>query len=227
MWRFSVTRKAVGGTTLIACAGAIALWTLLRDPTPAEADPKLAPIAKMERKRDVPALTTAARDPDPLIASRAIEALAFLASLKSAKVDPAVARDAIRPAFDDQRPAIRTSAAQAWSAVGTPADVNELRKILSSDGAPEARRAAANAIGRLRAWDGVSELVDAMDDPDALVRQCAYTGVFRMTGAKFQYDIDDRPDVRRATVASIKRMIPAMKPAHDDFMQRFRKAGPP
>jgi HEAT repeat protein len=227
MGRITWDRKTLTIGGVVAALAVFALWRGLRDDGSGETDPALRRVAKMEAKADVDALAAVARSGSAAESARALAGLASVGSgpRRGTANWEAIerARAAIRGSIADPRPEVRAAAARALGAVSaTPADVGELRTALAKDPAPDVRRAAANAIGEMLSWDGTTELVAALDDADPLVRQSAYTAVFRITGTKFKYDADGNRDERRVAMAQIRRELPRIKPAHDDYLRRLR-----
>ncbi|HYE17686.1 MAG TPA: HEAT repeat domain-containing protein [Tepidisphaeraceae bacterium] len=205
-------------------AGALALvallfWARNRGEAPVEADAEMADVAALADQRDAEGLVKIARSADrrPAVSARALEALAT--------VDRRAAMQPAMSFLSDARPELRTTAAAVLATVPEPAPaIPVLRTTLQKDREPRVRRASANALGQLRAWEGLDALAAALDDKDALVREAAHTAVYRIMGIKFAFDPYGPRDQRLRAMADVRRLIPGGKQLFDDYNQR-RAAG--
>ena len=77
----------------------------------------------------------------------------------------------------DESARVRSAAARALGWMRIVASAPDLRLHLRTDVDPEVRSQAARALGRLRAHDALEDLLSAVSDPAAVVRQGAITAL--------------------------------------------------
>lgn len=174
-------------------------------------------VAQLQHQRDVKGLSQAAKQPDPVLAVRAVQALGDLPG--------AEARQAVDAAARDARPAVREAAMSQYARVGSRDDVGVLRSAVATDREPAVRAAAAKTLGELRSWNGLEALLAGLNDSDVYVRRCSMAAIERITGVHYPYDADGPADQRARMAAVIRADLPKLKPAYDAYMRKLGQSG--
>ena len=193
-------------------------WYLLRPLQPVSKEsPQVREVAKLEQKRDAAGLAARVGDRDDTVAIRAMQGLGTLGGQDAARQ--------IAPALQDSRPQVRAMAAIQYASAGA-VDVQPLNSVLQADPSTEVRVAAAEGIGRLRAFDGMEALLKGLMDADAEVRRASITAIEQvLPGVHFQYDPNGPPSDRLAVANSIRRQYPKWKANYDLAMKRLKEKG--
>lgn len=101
--------------------------------------------------------------------------------------------------LQDPNENIRFSATLELGRLKDPRVAKELVAVLRADGDYYVRLGAATALGDIEAYDGVSALIEALDDQDTLVRTAASDALKKVTGHAIPFDAEmsagDRKDV--------------------------------
>lgn len=115
------------------------------------------------------------------VASRAV-IVATLGMLR----DPA-ARDVVVSAVSDPEPLIRVEACRALGKVGKPEDATILARVMATDTLMDARIAAIDGLGELKANDPRIHrvLVSALENEDPATRYASLTALKRITGKDY------------------------------------------
>ncbi len=80
-----------------------------------------------------------------------------------------------------------------------------LRNVLTTEDSREARAAAAALLGEMRDEQSMPELLQAMEDPDPLIRGRAAAAVRKIMGADYYFRAEGSPARRKEVLAIIKR----------------------
>jgi len=163
------------------------------------------PAARIERLRqsgDVEALAEEAGNQEADVARLAVQALGRVGR-------PAAPR--IERAMSDPRSKVREAAAIALGRAAGEEKADRLAAVARTDDSADVRAAAVAALGRVCACDQMKTLLAAMDDPDITVRRKAYAAVTRILDRRYEYNVQDPPEKRRAVIAIIREAWPEMK----------------
>jgi len=98
--------------------------------------------------------------------------------------------------------------------LGKDSDPAVLIDALRRDPSAEVRAAAAGALGRLKHWDAGPVLIDALDDPDLIVRGRAYAAVKAIMGVDFHYRANDPRGRRGQAIQQIRAWWPKFYEGH-------------
>ena len=118
----------------------------------------------------------------------------------------------LRQATRSKSPKTREAAVVGMSRLGAKSDTQALIERLKSDVAPQARAAAAAALGRLRCWEAGPALIDALEDRDTNVRARAGAALRRIMGVDFRFRAND--PARRQTIQRIRDWWPKFYDGH-------------
>jgi HEAT repeat protein len=81
----------------------------------------------------------------------------------------------------------------------------QLRDVLTKEDSRQARAAAAAKLGEMQDEDSMPALLQAMEDPDPVIRGRAAAAVRKIMGADYYFRADDSPQRRKEVLAVIKR----------------------
>ena len=166
------------------------------------------------------ALLTALGHPNPRVVARAVRI-----------VGRRNRRDSLphlEQSLRDSRPQVRAAAAAAMGKfrLRESVDVNTLTTLLDDpDEAGEVRAAAAQSLGRMRIWQAMPSLVDALEDPDPLVRGRAGASVRRMLGVDFGFRANASLADRERAVRKIRSSWQGFQQAHLAYLRRLEENG--
>ncbi len=198
-------------------AGTVWFFTRPRDDDE-NTPPGIRNVNKLEDKRDTKALGAKVSDADPQVASRAAQALGRIGGDEAARQ--------IVPAFQDARPQIRAVAATSYGNAASPDNAAPVSNLLANDRDGEVRAAAAESLGRMRAYNGMDALLKGLDDPEVDVRRASIGAIENiLPGLKWRY-VPDAPDAeRRAAIAEIRQAYPKLKGNYDRYMEQLKQQG--
>lgn len=133
------------------------------------------------------------------------------------------ARPEIERFLKHPTPAVREEAALAYPRVADGTAAPALARLATSDPEADVRAAAVTALGHMRAMDEMEAILNALEDPDPLVRRRAADAASRITGQR--YDVNVPPDEWRRTVDEIR----ALWQNHGDTLRTYheRRRPPP
>jgi len=192
---------AVGAVVLVAVYWKPSMAALLRAARSGETQSRLAAIGQLERAPSAEtanALASMAQDADTPVALRS---LGTLGRLRRADALPQM-----KAAMKDARPEVREAGALALGNLGRRTHPQTLVEALRSDPSPEVRAAAARGIGLVYYWEGMPDLMNALNDSSEDVRRNAGAAVHRLWRADFLYRADDPPQERAQRIALIRSM---------------------
>lgn len=94
-------------------------------------------------------------------------------------------------------------------------------RTLRSHASPRIRAAAANALGRLEVWDSMPTLLDALSDPDPLVRTQSNLAIAKLVGFQYtNYDPNGPVAERNRAIQIIRKDYPTRLKGHLDWLRR-------
>jgi len=164
------------------------------------------------------ALLEALSDPDPHVASQAVRAVGRWTHRDSLP--------SLKKALHDSRTEVRVAAVDAIGKFRyrDEVDASLLRDFLGSGReVPEVRASAARSLGRMQCWQAMPELVDALEDPDVLVRGRAGAAVCRILGVDFGFRAEASLKNRRRAVREIRSSWQGFQRAHEDYVRRLKE----
>jgi len=77
---------------------------------------------------------------------------------------------------------------------------DELRRVLAGSDTPEVRAICVQGLAALRDYDSMENMLDALEDPSAVVRSAAARAGMQLLGAKYEFDAEGPPEKRKKTV---------------------------
>jgi HEAT repeat protein len=175
-------------------------------------------LARTDSDAAAVALAELVEDADVEVAARSVAALGRVRRREAVPV--------LKTAVKDARPQVREAGVIALGELGRDSDPQALAEALRSDPSPEVRALAARWLGMLRYWEGMPELIQAMNDSELRVRRAAGEAVRRLWGRDFLYRAEDDPEKRGKVVEFIRLSWEDYRrsPAFERF--RWHKEGP-
>jgi len=170
---------------LIGVAAALALalgarYVFFSGPSPDEkVDQARAKTEALVRAKDVEGLVKEVRSPDEHAAKLAVSALGDLGE---------AARPAVQEALSDRRPAVREKAATSFAKVAPREQAVKLADMVKKDESPDVRAAAVTGLDCMFAFQEMDAIIDAMEDPDPVVRRRASKAATKFSGVTVQYN---------------------------------------
>ncbi|MFP4053204.1 MAG: HEAT repeat domain-containing protein [Phycisphaerae bacterium] len=133
--------------------------------------------------------------------------------------------DAIVKATRDQRPQVREAAAAAMPSLKEKADRPVLRNMITNRREESTiRAAAASSLGKLQDWDSIPTLIDALSDPNPLVRGRAHASLVKITGRNYGFKANAPLSERNRVIARLRAVNwEAQRPAHEAYMRTMNK----
>jgi len=83
--------------------------------------------------------------------------------------------------------------------------LEELRRVFNESDSPQVKAAAAVGLGRLRDWDSVPGLVEALQSASLPLRARAAEAITEITGQDFGFRVGDPEPKQRETIEVIKQ----------------------
>lgn len=118
---------------------------------------------------------------------------------------------------------VRHAAVNGVGRLGREGDPQFLIDVLRKpDELPEVRAAAAERLGEMRLWDAGPAIIEAMEDPSALLRARAGVALRRIMVVDFGYRASDPPNRRREAIQRIRQWWPKF---HEHFAGREKAKG--
>ena len=225
MWHRKKVSLFAGGCAVLLVA--VVLWAAFgRDNALERAgsddpDVRLAAVRELghdHSERAMQTLVTATVDSNERVACQAVVQLARRARQEHVKV--------LTRAMGDSRATVRQAAAAGMGQfhLRDQVDPNVLVNVLGTQQEqPKVRAAAARALGRLHFWAGMPALVEALEDPDPLVRGRAGAAVRKMLGRDYLFRANDPPARRRQAVDNIRRDWRGFAEAHRLYIRRLKE----
>ncbi len=125
------------------------------------------------------------------------------------RVDPERKYVAAIHLLDDMQRSVRTAAAGVLAALGNPKAIDALIRAIKHDSDPQARAAAAHAVGALHDRRGLNPLLQALEDADDRVRIAAANALATLgdrtalPSLTHIHEADPHPNVRDAAERAI------------------------
>lgn len=195
----------IGAVVVLAL---VSIWMRMpsKSEDPEAADhPEVTKVEEMRTKQDTAGLTQMTKNPDAVVAARAVNALASIGG-----------SDAVRDSLGDSRPEVRYMAVSGLGSAGDVRDLDALSDVIVQDPAPTVRIAAVRGISNIRDFSIFDRLFVALNDPEASVRRAALGAIEDRIGLKFpDYQPDGPGGARAVAINRMRTMISKMKPGFD------------
>ena len=184
------TLVIVGGVLALAAVGLAGCGS---DP---EA-PEIEQIRDLEQSGEVEALAERAVEGEPLEARMAVRSLGRLGRQ---------AEPALRETMRKGKPVVRAEAALVYPMVADREKAQEpLKDLAHDDPEPHVRAAAVTALGHMRAMESMEALLEAVNDPNPLVRRRAADAVERIMGRSYELHIDGPEEKRLKAIDGLRQ----------------------
>jgi hypothetical protein len=167
--------------------------------------PQIKPVVQAEQKKDIPALQQMASNNDPIVASRAITALA---NLGDTSVIDRISRNSPQE--------MRLAAVGALSSSRDPAQIQTLARF-ASDPSADVRMQVVAGIANIPDFQIFDPLMKMLDDPDPTVRNAAIRAIEDKIGLKFR-DYDPKYP-SQAVISRIKALVPRFKQNFEGYIE--------
>jgi len=129
-------------------------------------------------------------------------------------------------ALNDESPQERERAAAQLLRHGDES-LDELREVFAKTDTPEVRAICVQALAALRDYDSMEEMLEAMEDPAAVVRSRAGRAVMQLLGAKYEFDAEAEPEIRQETIDYFRGMWEKYKGSEGfrEYVERMQRRG--
>jgi HEAT repeat protein len=198
--------RGVRLVVLLIIAGVLATFVVWRatrrEPLgggPASRDPDVARVEQHRREGNLEALAGEAADPRPEVARRAVRAMGSLGPAAVPHLERRIA---------DARPEVREAAVVAWGQAADDRPAEVVAAAARTDPSFVVRAAAVSVLGQVRAVNEMETLIEALDDPDRMVRVRASASIEHILGRRYEVYLDDPPgsDRRREAVEYVRKV---------------------
>jgi hypothetical protein len=189
------------------------LYWLYWPETPSEdpavvANPEIKPVVQAAEKKDIPQLQQLAADNNPIVASRAVTALAQLG-------DPSV----LQQAAQDRRPEVRLAAVANMQP--TAKNLGTLAWF-AEDPDPNVRLRSVATLAKVEEHAAFGPLLKMLEDNDPTIRQAAIRAIEVKSGFVFR---DFNPSMRNpAAVAKIRNLLETSKASYEAHIREKKQA---
>ena len=202
--------------TVVLLGGALALATAgLAGCSDDEPRGPSEEIRELEKAGKVDALTERAIEGEPTEARMAVRSLGRLGRQ---------AEPALRQTIEKGKPIVRAEAALVYPMVAEREKAQEpLKDLAHKDPEPHVRAAAVTALGHMRAMESMEALLQALNDPNALVRQRAANAVERIMGRSYELYIDGPEEKRLQAIEGLREAWLQDKDRIRKYFMRGRK----
>jgi HEAT repeat protein len=188
----------------------------LHDGDPKERVEAVDGLGRLGSPSAAKAVAGAAKSEDRRLASHAVRALGRLGRLEDLRL--------IREAAKSQDEGVREAAVTAMGGFGDHADVDMLVGSLGDRHETDAvRTAAAQSLGRLDDYRAMPALIEALDDPSALVRGRAYASIRRILRLDVGFKARAPLAERRAKIERIRELAKNLESRHADYVRRMKE----
>jgi flagellar basal body-associated protein FliL len=157
--------------------------------------PQIKPVVQAEQKKDVQALQQMVSNSDPIVASRAVTALAGLGQT-----------DLLNQVEKDKRSEVRLAAVGAMSSSANESNLAALSRFMQTDPSADVRLRALSGVASVQSADAIEQLLPMLEDRDPLVRNAAIRAIEAKSGFRFA-DFDASRPGNPAVVARIRTQI--------------------
>jgi len=232
-----ISRRLVLILAALGVVGACLVgWQYVAQPDP---DEILASGSVDEQRRGVAALSKevgttrgleriaqAVRSKNASVARLGLQALA--AGTGPDRQLPPKALKIAESAVRDPREVVKVAAIQTLEATTPPLPEdptvpNIVLKAFVEAKSPQARAAAANALGKFQHWDAMEPLLDALEDESAVVRGAAGMAIRRILGLDYGFRANDPLPKRQAVIARLRNGWKYQRSYHLDYAKRVRE----
>jgi len=217
--------RGVRLAVLLIIAGVLAtlvVWRATRkEPLgsgPVPRDPDVARVEQYRSERNLEALAGEAANPQAEVATRAVLAMGSLGPAAVPHVERCIA---------DARPEVREAAVVAWGQAAGDQRPEIVAAAARTDPSVVVRAAAVSVLGQVRAVNEMDTLIEALDDPDRMVRVRASAAIERILGRRYEVYLDDPPgsDRRREAVENVRQIWAAEGQGARDYYAAKRARG--
>jgi HEAT repeat protein len=198
--------RGVRLAVLLIIAGVLAtlvVWRVVRkeppEGGPALRDPDAVRVEQYRREGNLEALAGEAENPKAEVATRAVRAMGSLGPAAVPHLERCVA---------DARPEVREAAVVAWGRAADDRRPEILAAAARTDPSVVVRAAAVSVLGQVRAVNEMDTLIEALDDPDRMVRVRASASIEHILGRRYEVYLDDPPgsERRREAVENVRQI---------------------
>ena len=209
-------KQLILGGSMLAAAVLVLAWqywpTSLPEDPAVVANPQIKQVIQAEQQKNVPALQQMVVNKDPIVASRAVTALAGLGRA-----------DVIESASKDSRMEVRAAAVSAMAANPQPAQLRTLASYMKSDPSPEVRLSALTGLSKIQDAQIFEPMLDMLNDPSPTLRRAAVRELEVKLGLKFSRFDADIPDP--AMIAKIRSTVNQFRANYQPGGNQPRKGG--
>ena len=205
----------LAGVAVVLAGMAIAL-VLHYTSVPTGRTPTEAVVLPYARQGDVDGLARLAASDNLAVAQEAVRALGTAGPQ---------GRPHLVEALADPRPPVRVATVLALGRADDVESEARLADVARRDNAPDVRAAAVTILGRRLAHRQAPALIDALEDPDPLVRRRAAEAFRRITGlglAVERLDAGGSDSDTRAVAAELRAMWPSMRETVEAYYKNRR-----
>jgi len=182
---------------LIVVLGGLLALAAAALPGCSEPESEVEHIRDLERAGNADALAKRAIEAEPDAARRAVHSLGRLGP----KAEPA-----LRQTMEKGSPIVRAEAALVYPRVAKREQAQEpISALAHQDPEPRVRAAAVTALGHMRAIDSMDAILEALNDPNLLVRRRAADAVARIMGRHYELYLDGPEEKRRQAIDTLRQ----------------------
>jgi hypothetical protein len=186
-------------------------WPAAGEDPAVRENPQIKPVLQAAEQKDIPKLQSFVTNNDPIVASRAVTALAGLGH-----------GDVADNAARDNRPEVRTAAVQVLAQRADPAQLPTLAKFMKSDPSPDVRLNALSGVASIKDARAFDPMLDMLNDPSPTLRRAALRALEQKVGMTFSNFDADRPSA--AAIAQIRQSVTGFKKTYE-AIKELRKGG--
>jgi len=182
---------------IIAILGGTLALTAVGLPGCSEPETEVDRIQELEKAGNVDALAKRAIEAEPGEGRLAVRSLGRLGRQ---------AEPALRQAMQKGNPAVRAEAALVYPTVTSRQKAQEpLSELARHDPEPYVRASAVTALGHMRAMDSMDAILEALNDPNPVVRRRAADAVTRIMGRAYELYVNGPEEKRLQAIEGLRR----------------------
>jgi len=182
---------------VLAILGGMLALTAVGLPGCSEPETEVDRVQELERAGNVDALAKRVIEAEPGEGRLAVRSLGRLGQQ---------AEPALRQAMKKGKPAIRAEAALVYPTVTSRQEAQEpLSELALDDPEPYVRASAVTALGHMRAMDSMDAILQALNDPNLLVRRRAAEAVTRIIGRSYELYLTGPEEKRLQAIAGLRQ----------------------